>query len=422
MANEIHDSDQPSSTTLLYAWIVGIVWLLLLTAFAYHIYSPHKSSSFASASDLIALAGVDDSQARLALISPIDVQLRYLREKNIQSAYEETTKAFKVATSLDGFEKFVENYPILIKHQDIEIKSSNEQGNRAEVTVVLNPQQENVTVQYQLAKEEGQWKIWSLSIVTPYTTTVSSLLSNPSSMLKPIEGQLQALREGDFVKAYYNYTTKEFQSSSSLEAFQKFMDTFANLKKYEAVEFKAPSLEQGTGRVEIDFHNKGYVLSVEYTLGIEDDQWKIWHMRVLKQETSAEGEKKEELPQGFPSGEEKGNPVFHPMQFVKYELGTQVDAEGAITAPLIPNEIPKGDIYINIYIKQGTIGDRIELHLKHVESQSSLPSISTSLQQEGNSVVSFAFSPPAVGWPKGHYQLEAISNSGVSRNFSFTLE
>lgn len=415
-------------------WIPAALWLAVLGMTSYRMnVLPQFSSTLGPgvSNSLIAIgtgsAGTGQGTG-FELLLPIDEQLANLRKGDVAAAYAAASKEFQEATTLEQFKQFIERYPLFLSHRTLSVVLQVERGDKAEVKVELNPKEEAVTVDYQLIHDkDGKWKIWSMNIETPYSSTTAALLQNPGALRIPVEGQIQAIRDGNLRKAYYDYTSKEFQKTTPFDNFGKFIESFGIILQHEAVDFKTPSLEKGTGHIEVDFYNKGYILSLEYTLGIEEDAWRIWGITVLKQSTNvpeAPPEEQEPLPESTKEPHALGDQADQeqkPLQFVKYEVGTTINAKGKIIDPSTTLNSPKGDLHTNLYIRDGKAGDRIEVKLLHIESQSHLPPISTTLQQDGNSVLSVAFSPPAPGWPKGHYQLEASSSSGIARTFNFIV-
>lgn len=367
-------------------------------------------------------------QGSLELIIPIDIQLGAFRENNIEKAYQESTaEDFKKVTTLDVFKKFVERYPILFSHKQISIKSQQEQGDKANVMVLLDPEGANATVQYMLIKENGRWKIWSMNVLSGYSHSVSLLLKDPDSLKKPIEEFLKAIQDQNLSSAYYSYTSKEFQSTTPLDGFRKFIERFPILTQFETIELKHPVIEKSTGKIEASLRAQDSVTSLDFTLGIEDEVWKIWALQILKQ--TVESRPAVTTGSSIPTTTTRETPVPDieepnggPLQFTKFELGNKIDEKGEIVNPETSITTPHEDIFVNLYIRNGTAGTEIDVRLKHVETQSELPLVSTTLQQAGNSVVSFSFSPPATGWPKGTYQLQAKASSGVKNTFTFIVE
>lgn len=367
---------------------------------------------------------------------PIDLQLSALRNKDVEKAYRDaTSKDFQKATSLEDFQKFVEHYPILFEHQSIAVKAQSFSGNEAEITVHLDPEKDAIPVRYLLINEDGRWKIWNMNVIPTYSEAVLGLLKDPMGVRKPVELQIAALREDDLLKAYGQYTSKEFRKQTSLEAFRQFVSNFPLFTAHTAVAFKDPVIESGTGKITVDLYSSSNLITVEYTLGIEDDQWKIWGIQILQKSaqgaftpakdssmpTNGSENDKEQIPLQKETLETVEPHASKKLEFAKVEVGNTLDAQGNIE---ISDSLKssKDPIHINLYVRNGIAGTKITLNIEHAISKSSIPPVSTNLQQDGNSMVSFVFQPPEQGWPSGEYSLEIIASSGEKKQYSFSVE
>lgn len=413
---------------------------------------------------------------------PIDQQLRYLRQKDVQHAYDQTTSTdFKKATTPEEFAKFVKGYPILFTHTDISVQTQAIGNNEANIIVTLNPDKEAVPVNYLLRKESGNWKVWSMNVTSPYSSTVSELLQNPNSMRTVVEAQLQALRANDILKAYYDHTSQEFQHSTSLDDFRKFVSIYPSITQYDAIQFKDPVISKTTGHLELNIQSKLGDINLDYTLGFENDEWKIWGIQVLKSTPQTvltqaiEGSPTNLSPNGqaptgspsmrldrptqtsIPSSPTSNQPTSTPtlsrpvtslptvattgssgppqpqgqtgakkenlpIVFSKAEVGTILNAKGEIENPAIVLRSPQGAIYVNIYVRNGIAKTKINVTLEHLDSRSILPEVSTTLEQDGELILSFAFAAPTKGWPVGNYLIQVNSSTGVQRQYSFIIQ
>lgn len=373
-------------------------------------------------------AGGSGASATVDWLIPIDAQLQALRAQDIERAYHNTTaKDFQEATSLENFTKFVSRYPILFSHESIIIKSQSIKNNEADVIIILDPEKSAVPVRYLLVLEEGKWKIWNMNVTPPYSQAILVLLKDPLTVRKTVEGQLQALHDDDVSKAYTAYFSKQFKKKTSEAVFEQFIKTFPILTQYDAVAFKEPTIDEGTGKVAVDLYSKSGTTTLEYTLGIEEEQWKIWGVQVLGQSaigafTPSQDTVNLAPPSAADASHAKEPNAPQQMQFTKLDVGNSVDEQGTVIDPSPILKVLQDPIYVNLYIKNGVAGTKVELKLKYLESQTSIPPISTTLQQDGSSVVSVAFSAPPQGWPIGRYSIEVSSSTGVTRQFSITTE
>lgn len=371
-----------------------------------------------------------------SLIAPIDAQLRELRAGNVEAAYEDpTSKDFKSATTLEAFKEFISRYPILTKHKTISVKPISIQQDEAAITVVLDPNKDAVPMNYKLIRENNQWKIWHLSVTPLYSEQVTALLKDPQSMRIPIENYLEEIKNDNALKAYQQYTSSHFKKSTTLEAFRNYLIDFPVFAQHTNVRYKEPLIERGTGFIEVLLDTETTTTTVEFTMGIEDDQWKIWELHVLKQR--ARKEPQQEIP------EEKETPAKPeqtsnkagqtkqikpsvdsngPMELSTIEIGGRTNLKGQIINPTNVLRANQGDVYVNLFVRNGVLGTKIEIEIVHLESHTHIPSIATTLEQDGNVEISVIFSSPPNGWPKGHYILTAKASKGIMKTLSFTVE
>lgn len=502
----------------------------------------------------------------IKIIEMIDYHLRALRDQDIARAYNTTSKEFRNATPPEGFKKFIDSFPILTAHKHVDVKIEALQKNRADVIVILNPEKESIPVEYQLVKEGGLWKIWNIQVISRTSPAISNLLANPELLKQPIQDQLSALKNKEVVKAYDLYTSNQFKKTVSLDVFKQFLIDFPVLSNYDSIKFSTPSIHKGTGLITVELHNEGEITVFGYTLGIEEEKWKIWGLEVNSQPTlenagtpeqSSKIEEKEKpglnpQPNGFaqskteePSKEvsaqatqiekdliqsitdqlklikegnlqgayqnftskefqeatsveqfgefvrnhsslfenkasefgkiffdnnvgtvtatltgndgtlnnveyslvnQNGNwkilqmKVFPakpraagiksglfdvksvPFSFSKIVFGSSMNPAGYITDPTTTIKSSSNKLYVNLYVQGGLAGTIVKIQVGNIDTNSNLPPISTTLQQDGDAVVSFVFNPPLEGWPPGNYQAHVTSSTGVSNDYNFTIE
>lgn len=359
---------------------------------------------------------VQDQKANSGLVSPIDRQLRALRDKNYDEAYQVTSPEFQAATSFDAFKGFVERHPILTTHREIVIKSTAVHDSSAEVLVELNPTKEATTIKYILTKNDGQWRIWNMSFFQLYSPEVAKLIKDPLSLRVIVENTLQALKGDDVVRVYTSYMSNEFKKTTSLDMFRSFLQQYPLLEQYESAQFQAPNIKDTTGQLQVDLKSKTETTSVLFSLGIEDEEWKIFGVQVLS--STAQPALMEQPPQPFEGNEnEEGN---H-LKFTKIAVGSGSDEKKVVMQPSLILKDPKDNIFIKLTVENGTKETKIEVKLEHLETHSALPPVSTTLEATGSATLSFEFAP-AKGWPKGHYMVDAQASTGEKKTFQFMIE
>ena len=99
------------------------------------------------------------------LLIPINNQLDALRGNDIESAYNETSTAFKKATSLYTFKRFVNSYPGLSNNKEASFSERKFENDLGYVKGSLTDQNGGVIpIEYQLVKENDSWKILAINI------------------------------------------------------------------------------------------------------------------------------------------------------------------------------------------------------------------------------------------------------------------
>lgn len=101
-----------------------------------------------------------------------------------------------------------------------------------------------------------------------------------SGVTNTVRSQLNALRSGDYVKAY-SYTSKDFQNSTSFDAFKIFIDRHPSLKNNKSSTFTSRKIENSEGEVSGTLEaTDGTTTPVQYRLIKENDHWKILSIRI----------------------------------------------------------------------------------------------------------------------------------------------
>ena len=112
------------------------------------------------------------------------------------------------------------------------------------------------------------------------TCIITIALYATSGVTDAVRSQLIALRSGDYVKAY-SYTSKDFQNSTSFDAFKKFIDRYPSLKNNKDSTFTNRKVENGKGEVSGTLEaTDGTTTPVQYRLIKENDHWKIFSIQL----------------------------------------------------------------------------------------------------------------------------------------------
>lgn len=209
-------------------------------------------------------------------------QLKAFHDNQLTEAYYQySSKDFEKNIPLKEFQQFAEAFPVLAKNKGIIFTERTVKDNVAELKGTLTTLEDvKVPVEYSLIKENDKWKILKIEFPKPFHEAVMDVVADPQALRAPVEGQLKALKANEIDKAY-NYGSKEFKETTDLAAFNKFLERFPILTQYETLKFQTPNLDEGTLHVDLEAKD-GTLTGLEYVLGLEDNQWKIWGFRVVK--------------------------------------------------------------------------------------------------------------------------------------------
>lgn len=351
-----------------------------------------------------------DSRELEELVIPVNLQLKALQQKDYEKSYQGLmTKDFEKNTPFDVYKRFIESYPILTEYKTFAIQEKNIEQDQGKILVVLKGDKDaNLPVEYHLIRDGDQWKIWSMRLVLPETDESNE---NAKILKGVIQAQIESIEKGRFSDAYKLYTSKDFQTATSEEQFLNMAKNFAAFQDKNIVDV---SVDQVTNSGKVIILN-GFLLTkddrkypFEYDFVNEEGQWKIVYMTITNPIQTATVAK--------PAADRSK------MTFAQMDIGTAVDLNAKITNPSTVLNIKDGEIYANLHVHDALKGDKVEVILNHLDSNSKVPPVSTAVSQDGDSVLSFVFSPPGQGWPKGSYQIDVSSASTASKSYNFKIE
>lgn len=366
--------------------------------------------------------------------------LQDVKQGESVKAYSDlTSKKFQDITPYNVLQDFIRNFAILTEFQKIDFVDPMIKEGVGTVTVTISNQRQKMDLLFTLGVEDTAWKIWGMKLLN--TSEVDA--KNKSNLLieahtasqpqiKPIEesgdigkrpfssdvldaiiqAQLKDLSDNAIEQAYDKYSSKEFKQSTPLDVYADFIEKYPAFQKHKSVVLDKlvfnNNIPTFSGTI-IGKDDKEY--KVEYDFIKEDESWKILHMLIAPKEKA-----EEERRTGVNNGPKK------PLEFVKALIGNTVDKAGVVQDPKTVFKANSGSIYVNLYIQNGVKGTRIEMEFKHLDSGSSIPPISTTLQDDGSALISYDFTNPSKGWPKGSYSLLAQSSTGENKEFVIRIE
>jgi len=342
------------------------------------------------------------------LTQTVSEQLQSLKNEQPQEAYHlYTSHSFQQAASLERFLDFVDHYPALTYHSSVRFIDRNAEGDRGSLQALLMTTANiEIPVHYSLIKENGQWKIDSIRLDDAGPEAFSKIAQTEngnafdSAPLKAtIEGMMDAIRKNQLRMAYETYSANEFKKNTSIQEFEQFIQENDSFSGNGSLQLNKLSFDNNVATFFGTLTTTaGKIYPVEYDLVEEDGSWKVFHIQV-----AAQTSKKASL-------------------FSKFLLGSSLNEQGEIDSPKTLFTPHSGDIYLNLYVQHALPFTNIEVILKHMDSQSTIPTVSSRLTEGGNARLTFIFSPPPNGWPIGQYKLLATSSTGESGSVEFTVQ
>lgn len=345
-------------------------------------------------------------------VDAVDHQLEALRQHDIPKAYSAyTSKDFQASTSPDQFRHFIEAYPVFLNNQSAHFTQRSIEHNIGTLRGNLTSYDHtNTPIEYKLIKEDGKWKILSIRLLKPGSIQNSKEAEHAEDLIEVAKLQLKDIQDQKLSEAYQNYSSQEFKDATSEAAFQAFIKRYPILTYYRVVSFHKPTIRNGVGTLSVILQSEQVAAYVKYYLIYEDQKWKIWSMRILSPSQGQEETKTE-----------TSESVKEEMNLGDILLGNQVDDKGQIQDPKKTFPSGLGDLYVDIEVKNGLKGSVVYLSLQHLESRSSIPAQAT-IEENGDSMLMSIFSPPASGWPKGHYKLVVTTSSALNKIVDFDIE
>lgn len=352
-------------------------------------------------------------------VDVVDHQLVALRENNIDKAYYSyTSKDFQNATSLDQFRNFVEAYPVFFNNQSAHFALRSIDHNIGTLKGNLTSKDRvNTPIEYKLIKEDDKWKILSIRLLKPGNIQNAKEADHAEDLIEVIKNQLKDIQDQKLSEAYQDYSSQEFKEATSEDAFREFIKRYPILNHYHVVSFHKPTIRNCVGTLSVILQSEQIAAYVKYYLIFENQKWKIWSMRIL---SPTEGQEKDELEERKAQGAAKES-MNEPMSFGKISLGDQVDEQGQIKNAATAFQSNLHDLYVDIEVKNGRKNSMVYLSIQHIESGSSIPA-KAAIEENGDTMLLSVFSPPASGWPKGHYKLVVTTSSGLNEVVDFEIE
>ncbi len=350
-------------------------------------------------------------------VDVVDKQLEALRQDDIDKAYYDyTSHDFQAATPLDQFRQFVQAYPVFLNNQSAHFtQRAIEHNIRTLKGKLISSDHVETPIEYKLIKEDKKWKILSIRLIKPANIQNAKAANHAEELIEVVKAQLNDIQEHKVGEAYQTYTSKEFREATSEEAFREFTRRYPLLAHHHVVSFHKPNIRNGIGTLSVIVQSEQLAAYVKYYLIFEDQEWKIWSMRILSPSEEQESQAEEEAKIKQKQLDQKD-----PMSFGFIRLSDQVDEQGQVQKSMTDFSSSLKDLYVDIEIKNGRKDNIVYLNLEHLESGSSIPAKAT-IEENGESMLMSVFSPPSNGWLTGHYKLIITTSSGLKSIENFEI-
>lgn len=362
------------------------------------------------------------------LFDAVHLQLQEIKKGNNQEAYQAFSKQFQKDNSLEQFESFLKEHPIFINFTSFDIQNPQLEKDKGSLLLNLKNQDQFFVFNYILIAEDQQWKILSLKLIHQGKIAASSHFSQDfvrkqqeflstnfdlTSLNKLVEGFLEGLKKNQVEQVYQQMATKAFRDKISLPDFTSFVQRHPILTSYTDYQFTDINLDNNLVKYSLNLINPAKkVFALHLDLAKDADEWKIQDIDV-----SSALEKKQ-----LEQGEKTLDQDAKGMQFTHVKIGYRVDSSGLVNeAKSLLDSKSQDPIYVNLFILKGRKGTVVKMLFKNLDTDGFIPPISTTLNSDGDSVITFVFSAPAQGWPTGSYELRASAGS-LNRVFNFRME
>lgn len=215
-------------------------------------------------------------------VNPAKKQLEAIAKNNDEDAYlNYVSSDFKDAASLNAFKTFLDNHPIFRKKPDAKFTVTEKNKNEATLLGRFTTKNgDNATLEYKMNKENGSWKIDTITFLdVPANTVVDNI--DVKELYKPVEKQLEAIRHKNIHKAYYNLVSDEFQRRTTFKDFEKFISENPILANYTKKEIVSNDIDGNEGKLTLKLFQGPIETPIEYRLKRSKGEWKIWSLKVV---------------------------------------------------------------------------------------------------------------------------------------------
>jgi len=233
---------------------------------------------------LVTAEGEERTHIQNEPVTPIIEQLKTIKDKKIEEAYNNfSSSTFKSVTSLEAFKGFLKRFPVFENYTSYDILNLKKMDEIATVLVLLHEGPLSTQIAYTLDVENHLWKIQGIEIVPEGAEAKKSASFNSDELIQIIQGQLEAIKKGDYKAAYNNFTTKSFRTATSYEEFEKFLKANPVFTQNQSSNFTKLTFNDNVAVFSGKLRSKtGEERQVEVFLALENGKWKILEIHIFE--------------------------------------------------------------------------------------------------------------------------------------------
>lgn len=232
------------------------------------------------------MRGVKEEQPQPSItkqvIEPVQTFLDNIQKPEFAEIYRtRVSKNFQENTSYEKFQKFLTITPIMQQFTDYEIVEHYLNRGLGEMIIHLNPEEEAVPVAFTVVKEDGTWKIFRISLGESNDEESLKTKELFDTVLVPyVKSSLQLLKDKNLTQFYEHKTTADFREDVDLVLLEEFHTGLPLLTYYQDVSVVDQGEAGDLAWLDVEIKKGAEVTVLEFTLGQEGGDWKIWGIRI----------------------------------------------------------------------------------------------------------------------------------------------
>lgn len=224
--------------------------------------------------------------------------------------------------------------------------------------------------------------------------------------------ELSAIKSGDMTTAY-NLTSKPFQSNTTPQDFQNYVEKYPIFKNYKHISFNKRKVKSGVGYISgIAEGSDGSSMKVEFQMVKENNAWKIQALGVSStgvMEANVDAQSSTQI------ADASGNVIKDVL------VNNSASKEGVVakTSSTLSKLAPK--IFITIQISSPKGNGSVDVTLTQPSGEN-VGSFEGNITAAGTTTLPLSFTRSANEWPVGKYTLIVSLPSGESKKIQFVVK